>query len=69
MNGEKQETMKREIVLDERQKAYRAAGFVAFLTSLGLFLSRVFMQFVFDWLPDMECMSVGSKPSSIFWRR
>ena len=54
MKAENQKTMKREIVLDERQKAYRAAGFVAFLTSLGLFLSRVFMQFVFDWLPAMD---------------
>ena len=66
MNGEKQETMKREIVLDERQKAYRAAGFVAFLTSLGLFLSRVFMQFVFDWLPDMDAATEDIVSDVIF---
>ena len=66
MNGEKQETMKREIVLDERQKAYRAAGFVAFLTSLGLFLSRVFMQFVFDWLPTMDAATEDIVSDVIF---
>lgn len=66
MKGENQNTMKREIVPDERQKAYRAAGIVAFLTSLGLFLSRVFMQFVFDWLPAMDAATEDIVSDVIF---
>ena len=46
--------MDREALLKERQKAFGAASLVAFLTSLGLFLARVIMQFVYDVLPPMS---------------
>ena len=46
MNGEE--------LLKQRQKTYRAAALVAFLTSLGLFLSRAAMQIVYAVLPAMS---------------